>query len=324
MTATTTSLATNPPDPASGATATPTLGDGLELFTGHRFDAQDATLAASYQRCQELHRRHGTTYYWATMLLPAVSRPHVHALYGLCRYADEVVDAFDGAPAAQRAAQLDALEAALTVGLERGASDHPVLKAVVFTARAYQLPDEAFRRFFAAMRADLTVTRYRTYDELLGYMDGSAAVIGELMLPILEPADAAGARPGARDLGLAFQLTNFLRDVGEDLDRGRVYFPVEDLCAFGVDPDLRLRRVDERWRAFCRFQIERMQQLYASADAAIDLLPRGSRPAIRTARLLYGEILERVVANDFDVFTRRARVPLARKLAVAARQRWRP
>ncbi|MCC6437440.1 MAG: phytoene/squalene synthase family protein [Acidimicrobiales bacterium] len=280
------------------------------------------TLAGSYERCRELHRRHGTTYYWATRTLPAVSRPHVHALYGLCRYADEVVDAFDGAPPAARAARLDQLEAALLDGLARGSSDHPVLRAVVFTARAHQLPTDAFRRFFSAMRADLTVTRYDSYEELCGYMDGSAAVIGELMLPILEPFDAHAARDGARDLGIAFQLTNFLRDVGEDLDRGRIYFPRSELTRFGLDPELSDRRVDDAWRAFCRFQIERMQRLYRSADEAIELLPPPSACAIRTARILYSEILERIEANDYDVFSRRARVPLPRKLYVAARQRW--
>ncbi|MGD9755564.1 MAG: phytoene/squalene synthase family protein [Acidimicrobiia bacterium] len=280
------------------------------------------TLAQSYEECRRLHRRHGTTYYWATQLLPAVARPHVHALYGLCRYADEVVDAFDGVEPALRTVRLDQLEAELLEGLEVGHSEHPVLRAVVFTARAHQLPTDAFRRFFAAMRADLTVTRYRTYDELCGYMDGSAAVIGELMLPILEPADLAAATGGARDLGIAFQLTNFLRDVGEDLDRGRIYFPQDELVAFGVDPELAERRVDDAWRAFCRFQIQRMADLYASADRAIELLPPSSAGSIRTARVLYSEILERIEANDYDVFSARARVPLARKLYVAGRLRW--
>lgn len=303
--------------PAASAART-----GLAVRAPSGPGAAGLTLAGSYERCRELHRRHGTTYYWATRTLPAVSRPHVHALYGLCRYADEVVDAFDGAPAAQRAAQLDRLEAALVEGLERGASDHPVLRAVVFTARAHQLPTDAFQRFFAAMRADLTVTRYDTYEALCGYMDGSAAVIGELMLPILEPYDPDAAIGGARDLGIAFQLTNFLRDVAEDLDRGRIYFPQQELARFGVDPGLGERRVDDAWRAFCRFQIERMRALYRSADEAIELLPPPSACAIRTARVLYSEILERIEANDYDVFSQRARVPLARKLYVAARQRW--
>lgn len=289
-------------------------GDGSARTAGSM-----VTLADSYERNRRLLRTHGTTYYWATLALPAPSRPHVHALYGLCRLADDEVDL--GADPDDAARRLDALEGALYDGLARGGTDHPALKAVVFTARAYDLPTDAFTRFFRSMRTDLTVKRYRDYDELGVYMDGSAAVIGELMLPILEPIDPAAALGGARDLGVAFQLTNFLRDVGEDLDRGRIYFPQAELMAHGVDPDLSLRRVDDAWRAFCWFQIERMQALYRTADEAIALLPPRSARAIRTARVLYSEILDRVVANDFDVFAQRARVPLPRKLAVAARHR---
>ncbi len=275
------------------------------------------TLDESYRVCKQLHRQHGTTYYYATMTLPVVKRHHVHALYGLCRYADEVVDAFTDEATAQRRARLDELEAELIAGVEANYSNHPVLKAVVFTIHAHEMPIDAFVRFFSAMRADLDVTSYATYDDLLGYTDGSAAVIGEMMLPILEPRDPA-AFEGARDLGIAFQLTNFLRDVGEDLDRGRVYFPSDELDRFGAD--IWARQVDEPWREFCRFQIDRMNRLYDHADRCIEMLPPTSARSIRAARILYSDILDEIVANDFDVFTQRARVPRRRKLAVAARE----
>ena len=274
------------------------------------------TLEQSYDRCRQLHRRHGTTYYWATRALPRVKQHHVHALYGLCRYADEIVDDLDStATDDEKASALHHLRSQLEQGLEARRSDHPVLKAVVHTALAFDLGPQLFTRFFDAMAQDLTVDRYETYQDLLGYMDGSAAVIGELMLPILEPLDEAGALPGARDLGLAFQLTNFLRDVGEDLDRGRVYLPQEDLRRFGADPWR--RRVDDAWRALCQFEIDRIRRLYASADEGIRHLPPRSAGGIRAARVLYAEILDRIEANDYDVFTARARVPLGRKLHVA-------
>ena len=133
--------------------------------------------------------------------------------------------------------------------------------------------------------------------------------------------DAEAATEGARALGIAFQLTNFLRDVGEDLDRGRIYLPRDELSAHGVDPELRRRRVDDAWRSFCRFQIERMRSLYGCADRAIVLLPPRSAQAIRAARVLYSEILDQIERNDFDVFSTRVRVPTRRKLAVVARQR---
>ena len=147
-------------------------------------------------------------------------------------------------------------------------------------------------------------------------MDGSAAVIGEMMLPILEPRTDAATGP-ARDLGLAFQLTNFLRDVGEDLDRGRVYLPAEDVQRFGADP--RRRRADEPWRRLMRFEIERARRLYASADEGIALLPPASARCVRAARILYAEILDEIEAAGYDVFSARARVPTWRKAVVAAR-----
>ena len=166
------------------------------------------------------------------------------------------------------------------------------------------------------MAMDLTVATYATWDDLLGYMDGSAAVIGEMMLPILEPVDKAALVP-ARDLGNAFQLTNFLRDVAEDLDRGRVYVPQEDLDRFGADPHR--RTVDAAWRSLMAFEIERARALYRSADRGVDLLPPSSARCIRTARTLYAEILDHIEAAGYDVFRHRATVPTWRKVALAAR-----
>ena len=148
------------------------------------------------------------------------------------------------------------------------------------------------------MRSDLTRRTYETWGDLLGYMDGSAAVIGEMMLPVLRPGTDAVAP--ARALGLAFQLTNFLRDVGEDLDRGRVYIPQEDLRRFGADPHARV--VTPEWRALMAFEIERNRRLYREADDGIPALPGASRRCVATARVLYARILERIEAADYDVF----------------------
>jgi 15-cis-phytoene synthase len=135
------------------------------------------------------------------------------------------------------------------------------------------------------------------------------------VLPILEPMSAAAA-PHARDLGIAFQLTNFLRDVDEDLDRGRVYIPQEDVRRFGANPDE--RRVTGPWRELMRYEIARTREYYTSADVGIAYLPPASARCIRAARRLYSEILERIEAADYDVFTRRARVPGWRKALVVA------
>jgi 15-cis-phytoene synthase len=275
----------------------------------------NAALEESYAACRVLARRHGTTYYWSTYGLPASKRPSVWAMYAFCRIADDVVDDPGPLPVEARAAALQAFGDRFFADLDAGGSDHPVLAAVVDTVARYGHDPECFRRFLRAMAMDLTVSRYDTYGDLLGYMDGSAAVIGEMMLPILEPT-TVDALAHARDLGFAFQLTNFLRDVDEDLDRGRVYLPGADLAMFDADPHRRV--VDDGWRALMRFEIERCRTLYRSADHGIAMLPTASARCVRAARVLYSGILDRIEAAGYDVFSGRAVVPTWRKLAVAA------
>ncbi len=273
------------------------------------------TLEESYARCRALNRQAGTTYFWATQVLPTVKRHHVHALYAFCRYADDIVDGLGPVPMAAREVALIEFGDRFFVDLDKGRSDDPILRAVVHTALAFDLEPSLFHRFLRSMRMDLTVERYETWADLCDYMDGSAAVIGEMMLPLLEPTSDEALQP-ARDLGLAFQLTNFLRDVGEDLDRGRVYLPQEDVRRFGADPAL--RRVTPEWEALMRFEIERNRELYVSADRGLALLPDSTRPAIVAARRLYGGILDQVEGNGYDVFSTRARISTWRKVAAAA------
>jgi phytoene synthase len=276
----------------------------------------DTDLAAAYERCRELHKRHGRTYYLATRLLPAWKRRHVHALYGFTRYADEIVDRTEALPPAERAAQL----ADWSDRFRAGAADDPLLPAVLHTIAVFNLDPGDFDAFLKSMAMDLTVTAYPTYDDLLDYMEGSAAVIGTMMLPILGSSDPAAAREPARQLGLAFQLTNFIRDVAEDLDRGRVYLPEEDLARFGLTrADLERRVATPEIKAFVRYEVGRARDHYRAAAPGIPLLNRGSQACMRTAYRLYGGILDEVVAADYDVFARRATVPNRRRAAVAVR-----
>ena len=274
------------------------------------------TLEESYARCRELNKRYGTTYYWSTKVLPRVKQHHVWALYAFCRYADDIVDDLGPAPVAQREAALREFADRFFVDVAHGSSDDPVLKAVVHTVRAFDIDVDCFRRFIRSMTMDLTIDRYDTWDDLLVYMDGSAAVIGEMMLPILEPLrpEALGH---ARDLGNAFQLTNFLRDIGEDLERGRQYVPQEDLRRFGVD--LTERRVSPEFVELMRFEIARCRELYSSADLGVGMLPPASARCIEAARVLYGRILDKIEAQQYDVFTKRATVSTAEKAAMVAR-----
>ena len=280
-----------------------------------------ADLAASYEVCRRLNAAHGRTYYFATRLLPAERRRHVHALYAFARYADDLVDHLDlGWEPARRRAELEAWTARFLDDLERRTSDEPVLRAVVATVCELGLRHDDLRAFLTSMAMDLDVTRYATYDDLYGYVYGSAAVIGSMVLPVLGPRHPE-ARARAMDLGVAFQLTNFLRDVAEDWDRGRIYLPLEDLDRFGVtEEDFRRRHVGPAFRRLLAFEAARTRALYRRAEEGWAMLAPTSQGCIRVAHRLYAGILDRLEAEDYQVFRVRACVPAWRKAAVAARE----
>ncbi|MET0418775.1 MAG: phytoene/squalene synthase family protein, partial [Actinoplanes sp.] len=284
----------------------------------------ETDLTAAYDRCRELHKRHGRTYYLATRLLPAWKRRHVHALYGFTRYADEIVDRTENLAPAERARLLDHWASQFVAGLHGAPVDDPLMPAVLHTIAVFDLDRDDFASFLKSMAMDLTVTSYPTYDHLLDYMEGSAAVIGTMMLPILGSSDPAAAREPARQLGFAFQLTNFIRDVAEDLDRGRTYLPDEDLAKFGVTREELVEARDRgrgtpRTRELIEYEVTRAQAHYAAAAPGITMLAPASQACMRTAYALYGGILDEVAAQGYDVFARRALVPQRRRMAVAAR-----
>ena len=291
------------------------------LPTTHLLPEGPVTLDESYALCKDFNKRHGTTYYWSTKVLPKVKQHHVHALYAFARYADDIVDEIPSqggrdVPTEVRAAALADFGNRFFADLETGRSDDPVLKAVVHTVRAFDIDIDAFHRFLRSMTMDLTVESYETWDALLVYMDGSAAVIGEMMLPILEPSDYDVALPHARDLGNAFQLTNFLRDIDEDLDRGRQYVPLEESRRFGAD--LTERRVSPEFVDLMRFEIDRCRELYRSAEIGISMLPERSAKCVGAAHTLYGRILDKIEAQEYDVFTSRASVSTTEKARLVA------
>ncbi len=279
---------------------------------------RDPRLRASYERCRQLNARHGKTYYLATLLLPAAKRPFVHALYGFARYADEIVDDLGSRlTPAQKAAELQQWGDAFLADLDRGESADPVCASVVDTVQRWDIPRAHFEAFLTSMTMDLTVDSYATYEDLSTYVYGSAAVIGLQMVPILEPLQPQ-AYEHAMQLGFAFQLANFIRDVGEDLLRGRVYLPLDELAEFGVDRETLERRVvTPAVRAALRFQIARVRSLEAQSLPGVAMLAPSSRPCINAARVLYCGIVDEVEVIDYEVFDRRATVPMHRRLAVA-------
>lgn len=278
----------------------------------------DPAMRESYERCRQLNAAHGKTYYLATLLLPPGKRPYVHALYGFARYADEIVDDLSSTLTEQEKADwLGTWGEAFLADVRKGRSDDPVAKAVVDTVLRWEIPLEYFEAFLHSMRMDLTVTEYERYEDLYEYVYGSAAVIGLQMVPILEPTTAE-AYERAMDLGVAFQLANFVRDVGEDLDRGRIYLPMGELNAAGVTrEDLELRIATPTIKQALREQIARVRMLEERSRTGINLLHPSSRDCIEAARVLYCGIVDAVENIDYEVFTKRATVPMSRRLAVA-------
>lgn len=282
----------------------------------------DPRLREGYRRCRELNAAHGRTFFLATRLLAPDQRPAVHALYGFARYADDILDDFDPQVGTEvRAERLQRLTDRFFAGGDH--PDDPVLTAVTHTARRYRISAGLFEDFLASMRMDLTVTDYPDRGALNLYMRGSAEAIGLQVLPVLgtlTPVEEAA--PYAAALGRAFQLTNFLRDVDEDLLRQRVYLPADELAAHGVDRELLQwchlhRRTDPRVREALAAQHEITRETYRFAATGIEMLAPRSQPCVAAAAALYSEILDRIEASDFAVFAHRATVGKARRLQVA-------
>ena len=276
-------------------------------------------LQASYAECKRLNALHGKTYYLATLLLPKSKRPYVHALYGFARYADEIVDDLASTlTVEEKAKALSTWGDKILDDLASGRSDDAVGRALIDTVNRFQIPHAHFEAFLHSMTMDLTVTEYQTYEDLLEYVYGSAAVIGLEMVPVLGGLEE-GAYECAKKLGIAFQLANFIRDVGEDLDRGRIYLPLDELAQCGVSRQmLEARVLTPQIIEALKFQIARVRQLQAEATPGIKMLEAASRPCIEAASTLYCGIVDEVEKIGYDIFNKRAKTSTARRLRVAS------
>jgi 15-cis-phytoene synthase len=287
----------------------------------HAAGIEDLHLRDAYRHCRQIAAEHGRTYFLATRLLAPDQRPAVHALYGFARHADDILDELN--PALDVAARAQRLQQFSDRFFNGGRRDEPVLVAVDDTIRRYRIPMDLFEDFLASMRMDLSITDYPDRAALNRYMRGSAEVIGLQMLPVLGTVCSVDeAAPYAAALGRAFQLTNFLRDIAEDLARNRIYLPADELAAHGVDRDVLTwchvhSRTDARVRDALAAQHAITRDIYRfAADGIATLSPR-SRPCVATALTLYSEILDRIEDSDFAVFAKRASVGTGRRLQVA-------
>ena len=266
-------------------------------------------LARAYAHCDSIAATFSRSFYLATDGLPISKRRAIRALYAFCRVTDNIVDSPGGEP-----------EKSLALWRRKALSsewarDDLVAIAWTDTRRRYRIPPRYAEQLIEGVARDLTQQRYRTFEELAAYAYGVASTVGLMSMHIIGFASAE-AIPYAIKLGVALQVTNILRDVAEDWGLGRVYLPSEELAAFGLtESDLAAGRVDERWRAFMRFQIERNRRLYAEALPGVAMLNQNGRFAVAAAGELYCAILDDIEAHDYDVFTRRAHIGTWGKLA---------
>ena len=273
-------------------------------------------LDRAYAHCARVTAHHSRSFQRASSFLPREKRRAVRALYAFCRVTDDIVDCPDGqARHALRAWRHVALAAEPPL-------DNLVAVAWADARQHYRVPLRLAEQLIDGVARDLDQTRYATFDDLATYAYGVASTVGLMSMHIIGYRGVA-AIPYAIKLGVALQLTNILRDVGEDWRAGRVYLPADELARFGLAEDhLAGGQVDDHWRAFMRFQIERNRRLYAEAWPGIELLNRDGRFAIAAAGDLYRRILDDIEAHDYEVFTRRARVGTPRKLLELARLWW--
>lgn len=275
-------------------------------------DAPPLLLSTAYAHCVEITRFHSRSFFLSSQFLPADKRQAIRALYAFCRVSDDIVD---DAP--------DNAHHALAHWVALAQAPHPppgdaVLLAWKDTAARYNVPQTLTDELLAGVAMDLSVNRYATFDDLWLYCYRVASVVGLISMHMI--GHRAGATPYAVSLGVALQLTNILRDVGEDARRGRIYLPQEDLRRFGLsDDDILQCRLDERFQALMRFEIDRAHALYEEAWPGIALLSSDSRFAVAAAAEVYRGILAKIVANGYDVFTQRVHLSLFEKLLVLPR-----
>jgi phytoene synthase len=242
----------------------------------------------------------------------------VHALYGFARYADEIVDDLNSKLSeAEKAKALKVWGEGLISDIKSGVSHDHIGAALVDTVNRFKIPISYFEAFLKSMSMDLTVTEYQNYEDLMEYVYGSAAVIGLQMVPILG-ALSPDAYAAAEKLGIAFQLANFIRDVGEDLERGRVYLPITELQASGVTRQmLEERRLTPQIKSALQFQIARVRELQRQAMPGIAMLSPESRACIEAASELYCGIVDEVEKIEFQIFAKRAKTSTWRRIKVA-------
>lgn len=276
---------------------------------------------AVFEHARSVTAHWSKSFYMASGLLPREKKWATYALYGFCRYADNLIDN----PREHRSREellheVDTLAKELRIAHRTGESEHPVLKPYIQVATRYEIPSRYALDLLKGVTMDLEQDRYASFSELYIFCYRVAAVVGLMMTHILGFSHPIALRY-AEELGLAMQLTNILRDVREDAERGRIYLPQDELARFGVsEEDILEGRMSENLRALMKFQVQRARCYYESAERGIALLDRGSRFAIVAASRIYSGILDQIEANDYNPFVERYFVTKSKKLGMLFRE----
>ncbi len=278
-----------------------------------REEAASFDVASSYRLCRDIAKQHSKTFYFASLFLNEEKRAAIWAIYAFCRTADDTIDT--DAPPQLRLSAIDELREDVIAAFNGRPRDGMMI-AFADAVRRFGVPIEPALALLQGARRDVTVNRYETYEELREYCYLVASTVGLLTSPVLGYEE--GALPYGIALGRAMQMTNILRDVGEDARMGRIYLPAEEIRRFGYSEHRLLAgTIDESFIALMKFQIRRVRALYDEAAPGIDLLARESRYTVRLALSLYRRILDEIERRDYDVFTRRAFVSLRTKITTA-------
>jgi phytoene synthase len=281
---------------------------------------KEGFLAQGIEECRKITKHYGTSYYFATQFFPREVRKGIYGVYAFARIPDEIVDDPNKGPKEETLAKLEDYRQRWLAAMRSGGSEDAVMNAIVWAFRRFGIPETDGEAFLRSMFLDEEKFRYENYAELEDYMYGSAAVIG-LMVTRIVGYSSDAAFYHAKQLGYAFQVTNFLRDIREDYDElGRIYMPLDELERFGLsEEDIANRVYDERFIAFMKFQIERNREIYREALPGIPMLAWRGRLAVKVSYVLYKAILNEIERVNYNVHLGRVRTNFRQKVWLAAK-----
>jgi phytoene synthase len=271
-----------------------------------------------FKYARSLTAHHAKSFYFSASILPREKRWATYALYGFCRYVDNLIDVPRARRESEILAELDYLKNEIITAYRTGESEHPVIKPFISVAKHFNIPSEYALELIHGVQMDTHKNRYQNFDELYLFAYRVAGVVGLMMTPLLGYSDPA-ALVHAEKLGIAMQLTNILRDVKEDKEMGRIYLPLDELAAYNLtENDIFEERMSPELSRFMKFQVDRAHKYYTEADEGIKLLDRNAQFAIYSASKIYRGILKKIELHDYNPFLGRVFVPQRKKIRIVA------